>query len=115
PSPGSYLTLSRTWNDGDRVELHLPMYLHIEAMPDEPATQALLYGPLVLAGRLGSDGLDQQMIVGPMGPDLKKHPMAVPQFRASGPTPDSWIKPLPGQTLTFRTTGQQTDVTLVAF
>jgi len=115
PSPGSYLTLSRTWNDGDRVELHLPMYLHIEAMPDEPTTQALLYGPLVLAGRLGSDGLDQQMIVGPMGPDLKKHPMAVPQFRASGPTPDSWIKPVPGQTLTFRTTGQQTDVTLVAF
>lgn len=115
PDPGSYLTVSRSWNDGDRLELNLPMYLHVEAMPDEPTTQALLYGPLVLAGKLGSDGLNQQMIVGPMGPDMKDHPMVVPQFRASGSGPDAWIKPVSGESLTFRTTGQQADVTLVPF
>src|ERR1700686_633031 len=27
-SPGSYFVLQRTWNDGDRVELNLPMSLH---------------------------------------------------------------------------------------
>ena len=31
------------------------MHLHVEAMPDEPRTQAFLYGPLVLAALEGSD------------------------------------------------------------
>lgn len=115
PAPGSYFTVNRTWSDGDRLEVDLPMYLHVEAMPDEPTTQALLYGPLVLAGKLGSGGLDQQMIVGPMGPDMKDHPMSVPTFRAASADPDSWIKPVSGESLTFRTKGQQTDVTLVPF
>lgn len=115
PSPGSYLTVERTWNDGDRLELQLPMYLHKESMPDEPATQALLYGPLVLAGKLGSEGLAESQIVGPLGPDLKTHPLPVPQFRAPGPSPDSWVKRVPGDPLTFRTQGQQTDITLVPF
>lgn len=115
PSPGSYLTVSRAWKHGDRIELDLPMYLHVEAMPDEPTTQAVLYGPLVLAGKLGSNGLNQEMITGHMGPNIKKHPMAVPQFRASSPNLDLWVKPVSGETLTFRTSGQQTDVTLVPF
>jgi uncharacterized protein len=113
PSPGSYLTVARTWREGDRVQLDLPMDLYTESMPDEPTTKALLYGPVVLAGKLGTDGLNESMIVGPMGPDLKKHPFTVPQFRASSHNLDSWLKPVPGESLTFRTTGQQTDVTLV--
>jgi uncharacterized protein len=111
-SPGSYLTIARTWKEGDRLELELPMYLRIEAMPDERTTQALLYGPLVLAGKLGADGLAPELMVGPEGPDVKHHPMTVPQFRAAGPNPDSWVKPT-GDGLTFRTTGQEQDITLV--
>ena len=34
-SPGSYLTLSRTWKTGDRVEMGLPMHLSVESMPDD--------------------------------------------------------------------------------
>ena len=45
--------------------MDLPMHLHVEAMPDEPRTQAFLYGPLVLAGDLGNDGLTEAHIVGP--------------------------------------------------
>ncbi len=56
-APGSYLTLARAWKAGDRVEMELPMHLRMESMPDEPGTQAYLYGPLVLAGDLGNDGL----------------------------------------------------------
>ena len=50
-SPGSYLTLSRTWKNGDRVEMELPMHLHMEAMPDDAHLQAALYGPVVLDDR----------------------------------------------------------------
>ncbi|MBV9304200.1 MAG: glycoside hydrolase family 127 protein [Acidobacteriaceae bacterium] len=115
PTPRSYLTVSRTWRSGDRIELQLPMHLHIESMPDEPTTQALLYGPLVLAGRLGSEGLTPDLVTGPLGPQVREHPLSVPEFRASGQSPDSWVKPVSGDSLTFRTVNQQTDVTLVPF
>jgi uncharacterized protein len=38
--------------------------------------------------------------------------LAIPTFRASGADPSSWIKPT-DKPLTFRTTGQVKDVTLV--
>jgi DUF1680 family protein len=115
-SPGSYLTLARTWKKGDRVEMDLPMRLHIEVMPDDPKVQAILYGPLVLAGDLGAEGLTEQLITGPMGPRVQALPIEVPTFRA-GPSghpadPASWIEP-GDKPLSFRTTGQRKDVTLV--
>ena len=109
-APGSYLTISRTWKDGDRVEMDLPMSLHVESMPDDPNLQAFLYGPLVLAGDLGSEGLAEKMIVGDEGPRPDKSPIAVPSFHSS----PGWIKPA-DKPLTFRTTGQEKDVTLVPF
>lgn len=115
PSPGSYFTLARKWKNGDRVTMELPMHLHIEAMPDEPATQAVLYGPLVLAGKLGADGLTKEMTVGPLGPSIRKHPMDVPAFQASGADVNTWVQPVRGETLTFQTRGQAKDVTLVPF
>jgi DUF1680 family protein len=71
-NPGSYLTLSRTWKTGDRIEMELPMRLRIEGMPDDPKTQAVLYGPIVLAGDLGTKGLAKELIVGPSVPQIKK-------------------------------------------
>ena len=125
-SPGSYLTLSRTWKTGDRVELELPMHLGVESMPDDPKTQAFLYGPLVLAGDLGSEGLTDKVIVGPNAPPMRRSnanastrpdapprvpPIDIPTFHAANADPASWIKP-GDKPLTFRTTGQQKDVTL---
>lgn len=110
-SPGSYLTVSRAWKTGDRIEMELPMGLHIEAMSDEPSTQAVLYGPLVLAGNLGRTDLPQRLIVGPTGPRVRRHPIDIPQFHAPESDPNSWIKP-GGEALTFRTVGQQENVML---
>jgi len=112
-SPGSYLAISRTWNDGDRVEMDLPMRLRLEKMPDDAHLQAVLYGPLVLAGDLGSSGLTENMIVGPEGPPMRKSALdtEVPSFKAAGDDPASWIKPA-DKPLTFRTANQAQDVTL---
>lgn len=71
-SPGSYLTLSRVWKSGDRIEMDLPMSLRIEAMPDDPKMQAALYGPIVLAADLGEKGLTKELIVGPSVPQIRK-------------------------------------------
>ena len=70
-SPGSYLALTRTWKTGDRVEMDLPMSLRVETMPDDSSVRAALYGPLVLACDLGSQGLTEEMIVGPLGPHVR--------------------------------------------
>ncbi len=55
--PGSYITLTRTWKSGDRIEVTYPMQLFVEATPDNPQRGALLYGPIVLAGERGTEGM----------------------------------------------------------
>ena len=129
-APGSYLSLNRAWKTGDKVELDLPMHLHAEELPDDPRTRAFLYGPLVLAGDLGGEGLTPAHIIGPNlrvgAPNVEQYgsplgpsnavppvpPLEVPSFRSTGSDLSRWIKP-GGQSLTFRTSGQKQDVTLV--
>lgn len=48
-----YFAVRRRWKPGDSIELTLPMQLRFESTPDDPATVALLRGPLVLAADLG--------------------------------------------------------------
>ena len=56
-TPGRYIELTRTWHDGDALELRLNMQHAIERAPTAPDIVALTYGPLVLAGALGREGL----------------------------------------------------------
>jgi DUF1680 family protein len=111
--PGSYLTLDRLWKTGDRIEMEMPMRLSVEAMPDDRQLQAFLYGPLVLAGDLGDEGLNERTIIGTSGPAMNRVPkIEVPAFHAAGEDPESWIKP-GDKPQTFRTVGQKRDVDLM--
>ncbi len=53
-----YFTLNRYWKEGDIVEYHLPMKLHTEAVVDDAHRQAVFYGPVLLAGQLGTEGMN---------------------------------------------------------
>ena len=55
--PGSYIAITREWKDGDRIAATYPMQIELEATPDDPNKVALLYGPLVLAGERGTEGM----------------------------------------------------------
>lgn len=119
-SPGSYLNINRTWADGDRLEVKLPMRLHAEALLGDPTQQAVLYGPIVLAGRLGQDGLTEQMQYdadhGPTELAPRGRPegtMAVDMKFTDEVQSAPWVEPVPGQPLVFRTTGQQSAATLI--
>ncbi len=114
-SPGSYLVLKRTWRDGDTLAVDLQMNLHLERLPDDAETMAILYGPLVLAGDLGSEGLTDDKVYGPMGPSGE--PVPTPHLAGDRGRLDTWIKQVPGKSLTFRTVGagKPNDVTLVPF
>jgi uncharacterized protein len=55
--PGRWVDLARSWRDGDRVDIRLPMHLHLAPLPGAPDIAAVMYGPMVLAARLGTEGL----------------------------------------------------------
>ena len=47
--PGTFAAIRRTWKDGDRLELELPMPLRLEPVDaNHPNLVALVQGPLVL-------------------------------------------------------------------
>jgi DUF1680 family protein len=49
--PGSYLTLSRKWKDGDTVELQMPFKFYLEPVMDQQNIASLFYGPVLLAAQ----------------------------------------------------------------
>jgi len=116
--PGSYLTVEREWTSGDTVQVQLPMSLRMESMPDDPKMVALLYGPLVLAGELGKDGLDDSRRYGPSVPQIGRvRPIEVPAFVGDLKDVLPNVKPVPGSPLRFHTVGigRPQDVSLAPF
>lgn len=109
-SPSSYLSLNRVWKSGDKIELSLPMGLHISAMPDDSSVQAVMYGPLVLAGQF--EPVTKEMSFEGPGPKTGQQEM-VADIVADPHKPIGWIEPESKQALTFRTTGQQQSIKLV--
>ena len=116
--PGNYLTINNRWRDGDRVELTLPMKLHVHAMPDDPTVQAVMYGPLVLAGRLGAEPLRAPPTPPRMTPDFdltpETWPIAVAAIKAPSDDVRSWVEAT-GRPLEFRIVGQEREIALVPF
>jgi uncharacterized protein len=48
-TPGTWATIDRTWNPGDRVEIRIPLYLRMQAVDAEhPQRVAVVRGPVVL-------------------------------------------------------------------
>jgi len=115
--PGSFVTLNRTWKNGDRIEVKLPMDLRLEPMSDNPARVAICYGPLVLAGELGSDGIIPPMpyAVG-QGDFFRTKPPPMPVLVTDKPI-SKWVRQVSANPLVFQTrnVGQPKDITLVPF
>jgi uncharacterized protein len=116
-SPGSYVTIEREWKTGDRIDVRLPMSLHMEALPDDSHVQALMYGPVVLAGDLGTSGLENVKRYGPSAPPVGRvSSIDVPTFLANSPADViAHVKLVAGKPLTFQTSGlgKPNDVTLI--
>ena len=109
---GCFVEFQRTWKDGDTVEIKLPKSLHLEPLPDNPNRVAILWGPLVLAGKLGAED-ERQNNRGSHEENLK----SVPVFVAAGRPVADWIQPVADQPGAFRTVGvgRDREVELVPF
>ena len=113
-----YLALERRWAEGDVLTVRLPMRLHAAAMPDDASIQAVMYGPLVLAARLGSAGLSSANLrAGPTPPrkvpEYQGEPLPVAPIVVRSRDPSTWVRREPGGALEFRTVGQARALTLV--
>jgi uncharacterized protein len=111
PPPDSYVELKRTWRNGDTVTLVLPKSLHEEPLPDNPRRVALMWGPLVLAGDLGSESREHGY------GSRSGQPETAPVFVEGDRPLADWLKPVSGHAGTFRTdgVGRPKDVTFVPF
>ena len=114
-APESYVTIDRTWQNGDQVEIKLPMKLHTEPLPGATNIVALLYGPIVLSGELGRNGMPNPYAENQTAFVRVPDP-AVPVFVGSEKSLLEHVKSAGGP-LTFRThgVGHPADVTLIPF
>jgi len=104
--PGSYVSLERTWKKGDIIEVHLPMKLTYEQMPDGSNFVAFLHGPIVLAAKTDSGeklnylGTENQF--GGYRASGTMYPMdEAPSVRLQSADLSALIIPLKGKTQTF--------------
>jgi DUF1680 family protein len=115
-TPGSYFALAREWRDGDQVEFQMPMKLHTEFLPGVSNEIAILYGPIVLAGELGTNALPSPFAKNQTDYSRLPAPPA-PVLVCDAAELLKSILPVPGEPLTFHTRGigQPQDVTLIPF
>jgi len=94
-TPGAYVALKRTWKNGDTVALTLPKVLHTEPTPDNARRVALMWGPLALAGDLGSE----------REANNPAKQAAVPIFVAAEKPLTQWLEPVADRPGAFHSVG----------
>ena len=108
--PG-YLPLSRNWKAGDRIDIEFPMSLRAEYLPGSKKYVAFFYGPTLLVGDLGSEGLKQGDYIAhpPSSPTSSwklGKPLPMPRVPASAATdPASCLERVAGGPILFRLKG----------
>jgi DUF1680 family protein len=58
--PGEYVTVSRSWGQGDTIEIDMPFSFRVERTIDDPSVQSIFYGPTLLVVENGAIGDDLQ-------------------------------------------------------
>ena len=115
-----YVSIRREWRKGDTVEVRLGMRLRTEPLPGAPDYVAFAYGPIVLAGRLGTQGLTRgsQIIVNERtSGNMLNATIDVPTLVGNPGDLVRHVRPRAGKPLTFETVGlgRPTDVELAPF
>lgn len=118
-TPSSYAKITRTWHDGDTVQVQLLEQLHLDRMANDPQKGAIMYGPLLLGGKLGTKGMHEPMPYAKNNQDayFNVPAVSVPDLVIGNTPVAQWVKPVQGKPLTFKTVnvGKPNDVTLAPF
>ncbi len=103
---GSFISINREWENGDRIIVNIPFTLRVETMPDNDSRVAFMFGPLVLAGDLGEVDSPEAGL-----PDF------VPVIMTETRDLNDWVHRIEGQVNTFETVevGSPNDILLKPF
>ncbi|MGN7941598.1 glycoside hydrolase family 127 protein [Virgibacillus sp. 6R] len=100
-----YIKIDEKWNSGDVIEIELPMNLYLSPSKSDPLKAAILYGPIVLAGALGTKDFPKTDILADHL-SLNNHPLIdVPDIVTDDKDLLNWIKRVENQPLEFITDG----------
>ncbi len=117
--PGSYIVLNNKWKAGDKIDITFPMSLHLVATNDNTDIAAVVYGPVVLAGDMGTEGIRPPA---PFARDqLSYRRIPIPDniistLQARGKKLNEWLRPVEGKPLAFKTSGVSSrDITLIPY
>jgi uncharacterized protein len=106
--PGSYIVLDKTWKVGDKIDITYPMSLHLVATNDDPDMAAVLYGPIVLAGDMGTEGMKAPEPFARDQLDYRNAPVPddiITTLNVSRKKLNDWLVPVSGKPLDFKTVG----------
>jgi len=101
-----YITIDRTWKNGDSVSIELPMKTQLEYLPDQSSWASVTHGPIVLAAITDTSNLDDlwaddsrmgHIASGKLYP-INDAPMIV----SENSNFVSAIEPVPGKLFTFK-------------
>lgn len=98
-----YLHIRRRWQTGDRFTVKLPAALKMQPSKDKPEMVSLMYGPLVLAARLGTEGMPDDPSDKDLGGKIPRP--EVPAIVGVPADPAIWLHRKNGDSLTFEARG----------
>jgi DUF1680 family protein len=109
-SPGSFIVINGKWKNGDKIEINFPMKLRIIPTNDDPNKVAFAYGPIVLAGEMGTENMSSPAPYSnpKLHNDYYTYNYNVPNDINTDVDVDinkldAFIKPVAGEKLTFET------------
>lgn len=104
-----YLVINRTWKDGDKLHVDLPMHLTAMQTPDGKPQYSFLYGPIVLAAETGKNNQDGMYADDSRGGHIANGPKIpldqMPGIIGDASTILAHLKPVAGRPQTFELSG----------
>lgn len=101
-----YVVVERKWSKGDKVQLHLPMHLKALTTPDGASEYSFLYGPIVLAAKIGTQDQTELFADDSRGGHIASGPQypanQMPVLVGDKETVLSHVTKIEGKPLTFK-------------
>jgi DUF1680 family protein len=108
-----YISINRTWKEGDKIVLEVPMHITAEQLPDKSNYYSFQYGPVVLAAKTGTEDMTGLFADDSRGGHIahgRQIPMKEMPIIVSNPENlASLLKPVNGKPLTFHLNSLYTD------
>ncbi len=99
-SAGTYVSLNRQWKVGDVITLTLPAGLRLEHAKDVTSMVSVFFGPILLAGELGSANMPNDFA--DKDAYLSTAPATVSTITNASTNPADWLQAVAGTPLAFK-------------